>query len=377
QSISDTEFIVKGLLLTPEDGVYYTSDKKTFLSDPTHKDAKTSGSYLYYDSDLNGFYETVFVLAPDGLDGLEDKVYNVMAIGYNYDGSHDFIPYDTVPLRSYGYGSLATTGYSKDAILRMENGLAIFRSNAKDLLDSFYPPELTDGTSPKDYIFDISQMVTDTQAGKLYPELYNQVYNLQHAKAFNEYETNLWNDVREQVTQISISGYTAAIIGMVVANWLTPIVFGVLYFFQSYTSQVGKALLEEQRRIARTFYPMEASKRKLPNSLNSMRTKDVDREGIISVNNGHEGAYYTPVFGGEFGNMYDASVIASPPASWRFVGMYSDEQLLGADRSAQLANCHAQVDPTLVARYFNFNLDYFLITSELPALEETLNAEYS
>ncbi|KKL47772.1 hypothetical protein LCGC14_2332210, partial [marine sediment metagenome] len=43
---------------------------------------------MLYDSDQNGFYETVFIL-----DQIENGVYNVMSIGYNYDGLHDFIPY--------------------------------------------------------------------------------------------------------------------------------------------------------------------------------------------------------------------------------------------------------------------------------------------
>ena len=56
-------------------------------------EAKTSGHYLFYDSDQNGFYETVFVLSPDQD---ADGQYNVISIGYNYDGKHDFIPYQII-----------------------------------------------------------------------------------------------------------------------------------------------------------------------------------------------------------------------------------------------------------------------------------------
>ncbi|KKN43167.1 hypothetical protein LCGC14_0705930, partial [marine sediment metagenome] len=53
------EFEVKGVLITPPDGqVYYTSDVESFVGGT----AKTTGSYFFVDSDMNGYYETVYVI---------------------------------------------------------------------------------------------------------------------------------------------------------------------------------------------------------------------------------------------------------------------------------------------------------------------------
>ncbi|KKK99695.1 hypothetical protein LCGC14_2630160, partial [marine sediment metagenome] len=84
------EFEVEGVLITPHDGVYYTSDVESFVSGT----AKTSGSYFYVDSDQNGYYETVYVVKYERTNRFGAPVYNVMSIGFNNDGIHDFAPYE-------------------------------------------------------------------------------------------------------------------------------------------------------------------------------------------------------------------------------------------------------------------------------------------
>ena len=62
-------FKVTGVFITPRRGrVYYTSDMKKFNAgrgfDP-HYSAKINGHYLFYDSDSDGSYETIFSLASE------------------------------------------------------------------------------------------------------------------------------------------------------------------------------------------------------------------------------------------------------------------------------------------------------------------------
>jgi len=85
------EFEVEGVLITPPDGqVYYTSDIESFVSGT----AKTSCSYFFVDSDQNGYYETVYIIKYYRTNRLGNPVYNVMSIGFNNDGIHDFAPYE-------------------------------------------------------------------------------------------------------------------------------------------------------------------------------------------------------------------------------------------------------------------------------------------
>ncbi|KKM01570.1 hypothetical protein LCGC14_1793110, partial [marine sediment metagenome] len=85
------EFEVKGVLITPPDGrVYYTSDVESFVSGT----AKTTGSYFYVDSDLNGYYETVYIIKYYRTERFGTPVYYVMSIGFNNDGIYDFAPYE-------------------------------------------------------------------------------------------------------------------------------------------------------------------------------------------------------------------------------------------------------------------------------------------
>ncbi|GAI98465.1 unnamed protein product, partial [marine sediment metagenome] len=83
------------MFITPEDGqVYYTSDVYAFR-DGT---AKTKGHYFYVDSDLNGFYETVYIISNlYTVSRSGTPKYDVISIGLNYDGIHDFAPYEELP----------------------------------------------------------------------------------------------------------------------------------------------------------------------------------------------------------------------------------------------------------------------------------------
>ncbi len=364
-----TTFKVTGVLLTPLDGkVYYTSDKELFQESSTHDEAKTTGHYLYYDSDSNGFWETVFVLTPD-YDG--DNTYDVISIGYNYDGSHDFIPYAMVEMSTELFGTIHFTGqvdsidYGVSWRLDPETPLAI---------DSLYPKETSDGIGTKDQIFEIYRLKPNSFENNR--DLYIDVKQKQYAKAYHSYREGLWADVAQQVVSTTASGIGSIIVGSMIASWLAPFAFAGIYFLFALSSSSAKKREMKARLQARTFYSAGMEKTG-PKRLNKMLTSDFEREGLVAANLGHPGGYYSTVYGGVPGDMYDAEIITSPPATWR--AAITEEQNneenweMFPDYYDYLWGTQDQDGK----QWTNFNLDYSLITSELPALADTLNSIYS
>ncbi|KKN57054.1 hypothetical protein LCGC14_0566120, partial [marine sediment metagenome] len=383
----NTKFVVEGVLITPDAGVYVTSDKDVYLTSSDHKEARLSnedgvgeGSYLYYDSDSNGFYETVYILSPDN-NG--DGVYNVIGIGYNYHGSHDFVPYDTIPTNTEEFGTIATA-QSSDITFDTSDS-KILDIYQKENIDRVYPHDVTDGIIAMTHIFDISQLVIDSEAGKLYPGLYDDVKKQRYANVFNSYKNNLWIEVRIEVSKSLVAGIASAVVSSLYSTWLAPFVFAGLYFLMS-LDRGDPAFLAEQQVKGRTFYS-EGSDFTNPPSLNEKSITVIDREGMEAVTNQHAGAYYTTVFGGEPGDIYEASVISSPPSIWRYAEIEAAGSHYGwlfvdsptgpqyVRKTYDLGLEGEYIDP--VPQFTDFNLDYFLITSELPALEDTLNKRYS
>ncbi|KKN63932.1 hypothetical protein LCGC14_0496640 [marine sediment metagenome] len=154
--VGDTTFTAKGVLITPKDGlVYYTSDKYAYQSQG-HDEAKMEGHLFYYDSDLNGFYETVYVLAPDHD---SDGVYDVVSIGYNYDGKHEFAPYKLTKPWSRFADSITTRIYSREITYRGSIYTRSLKSSGiqgiLDYLEDHFPGAKTDDFIPRDTIFEI------------------------------------------------------------------------------------------------------------------------------------------------------------------------------------------------------------------------------
>ncbi|KKN72007.1 hypothetical protein LCGC14_0414890, partial [marine sediment metagenome] len=419
QQFPSTEFVVTGPLITPSDGVYFTSDKNAFFDSSTHEGAKLKdgagngiGHYLYYDSDLNDFYETVFILYPDDDD---DGVYDVIGIGYNYDGSHDFIPYDTILATNQKYGTIEMSGSTSTIILYSSTDTdkfgnsQVLKFDFKKTIDKLYPYDFSDGSAPKDHIFDISKLTTARAAEAIYPELYYETKEKQFAKAYQSYDNNLWKDVKNEVIKAGTSGFISSTIAIAAGSlWMAPFVFAALYFtFSWYEKEIAK-FDAEQHLKARTFWPRTAWDPHLyrdpitgvvigetperpsnPDSLNEMRDIDVRREGLVAVANNHKGAYYSNVFGGEMHNQYTADIITSPPGIWRATvpegedsGEVTPEKIpwwgwfSPLYQLTWLINLQDTLNHDYGPVFTNFNLDYFLITSELPALEEILNLKY-
>jgi hypothetical protein len=73
-----TDSSIKGQVIevTPSEGVFYDI---TYQFGPQ----KVSGSYLYYDSDNDNHFETIFVVVENN---------NVFDVGFDYDGDRYFVP---------------------------------------------------------------------------------------------------------------------------------------------------------------------------------------------------------------------------------------------------------------------------------------------
>ncbi|KKL72007.1 hypothetical protein LCGC14_2089230, partial [marine sediment metagenome] len=168
-----TEFTVKGIFITPKDGeVYYSSQKKDYEDGNI---VKKSGHYLLYDSDENEFYETVFILAP-----LDNGVYRVISIGYNYDGLHDFVPYIN-PEQTFERINDATstiTRYNTYDGAEWDNSedySNFWNDEMLNEINTVYNSNPSDGWIVKDQIIEIEKIAKGVDDPNRYTELYRDV----------------------------------------------------------------------------------------------------------------------------------------------------------------------------------------------------------
>jgi hypothetical protein len=176
--IGYTLFRVKGVFVTPADGmVYYTSDKNAFTSE---NNGKIKGHYLYYDSDENGFYETVFVLTPDDD---SDGIYNAVSIVYNYDGKHEIQPYQVLDEDdSVGFSYVENEYKGQYAYVDSQKGYATYMfhgssTEMKNFMRDHFPNSQPDNYIPRDHIFDISRLMPKEDVNRYAPGLFLDVYS--------------------------------------------------------------------------------------------------------------------------------------------------------------------------------------------------------
>lgn len=150
--------------------------------------------------------------------------------------------------------------------------------------------------------------------------------------------------------------------------WLAPLYFAAIYFVFSLSSAAQKKREMKARQQGLLYYSDDVE-RDIPNRFSKMRTADYEREGLIAANQGHPGGYYGTVYGGVPGDMYEAEVVASPPSHWRTLKLR--EKITSREDMEYNAKAMGFFG------FADFNLDYSFITSELPALAEILNSQYS
>ena len=115
----------------------------------------------------------VFILSPDEDN---DGIYNVISIGYNYDGKHDFVTYQILDEDApVGFDYVLEendSGFTSGSNLMFHGEENIL----KKYMDEHFPRAPFDGYIPKDQIFEISRLMPAKELNSYAPRLFYEVY---------------------------------------------------------------------------------------------------------------------------------------------------------------------------------------------------------
>jgi len=191
---------------------------------------------------------------------------------------------------------------------------------------------------------------------------------------------------------VTAGGASAALIAGVSAAWApyaAPFVFAAVYFLLSWANGEEKARVTKAINDAMTYYPSGDFNE--PTSLSEKTAKDrLFDDSLAAYNQGHPGAYYTTVVGGEPGNMYTGELMVTPPHSGgdikSLIDAYEEynegyEEYLGnpleepitqelLDQLSRNQKLHDEFLASVRNSVVRKNLDYFFLSSELPAINE-------
>jgi hypothetical protein len=377
-STSDMKLNITGVFITPADGkVYYTSDKDSFKINGG-KTAKTRGHYLYYDSDQNGFFETVYVLSPVKGYG-DDAYYEVIAIGFNYDGKHDFIPY-----------SKTETGFSIESLNEFKDVLSreihltdnnVFTFAKLKGCDRLFPPEEHDGYELKDNVFEIRKLISTSAQNTKFSELFYETRHKEFDKVWEIFGERYERDLNEQVTISIIAGVAAAIARYFLIDFGAMAVYFGIYTTLSLITNDVKAREAEAKLRSQTFYSEDADNNQ-PRILNSKYpTDDIWSDSMAAALSGHPGTYYAEVRGGQTGNEYLGYVVAAPPSDARCWGGSNTGlfEFIGSNLGSVFLDYLPQdVNPDIMAGLdFDYhNLDFLMVSSELYSYNDQKHYTY-
>ena len=330
--VGSTVFTVKGVFLTPADGkVFHTSEKYALTSELCSY-GKIDGHYLYFDSDDNGFYETVFILGPDDD---EDGIYHVISIGYNYDGKHDFIPYLVLDEdEPEGYNFVAKdyqSGFADGKDILWDGDESVMKTHLK----VHFPKAEFDNYIPKDQIFEVSKLLPGVNFSQYAPSLFFEVYTLWYGETWNIYMKSFESEVWSQVEMIATAAVGAAVVGMVSAiihlgrHWagiIAGTVFAIIYFFETQALQAKKREISNHQLSSHTYYNINPSGTlnediPYPTTLNEKRAKEIT--SLWEHQLGHPSAKFVPVSDPE--GLYKGEIIVTPPDQFRNLGMVNAE----------------------------------------------------
>ena len=372
------EFKVKGVLITPPDGqVYYTADVESFIDGS----AKTDGHYFYVDSDLNNFYETVYILSythATARDGTPK--YNVMSIGQNNDGIHDFAPYERlnkkeISVSNFDNLAMESARFGTDWVYNFDKLRKVkILWDQESILEEY-------GLKPKDNIFEIYKLVETSEQNSKFPKLFYEIRHETYSTAWEQYHKQLVKDIAEQVFMSVTAGVLSAFVEASITastlgfGYLAAKAASVLVYFAVYTLMTKfsiDAKLHESKAISRSgiFYSVSDGV-KSPTSLNEKSFADrFLQDSMAAALLGHPGGYYMTVTGGEPGNMYEGNLLVSPPRFGRLGNTNLLEDIGGFMRllSDNLLNMGKSDSDAFTALDFDdTNLNYLLLTSELPS----------
>ncbi|MHA2010196.1 MAG: hypothetical protein ACXABO_21345 [Promethearchaeota archaeon] len=338
-STEGTAFRVEGAFITPPDEtVYYTSDMDAFKASQnmpierfTWQDhtidinpAKIRGHYLFYDSDYDGFMETVFILSPDDD---SNGVYDVVSIGYNYDGDYNFIPYERVG-SSRESRTFTTFGQSYEFIPNRNQHNPIPRGDTQIWYEDFYPyfvdllypTDITGEYISKDPIFGIWRLMPTGESNN--PLLFHQAKSKEYAEAWSIYEGQLWQEIWDQVNMIVIVGTVSADVAATgLGAPFAALTFAATYFLLSQANNEEEKREMRQQMKARTYYPVD-SVRNAPVVVSDKRRSDY--ADIMEHWQGYPSAKYATVTGGEPGNLFIGEAVVVLPEELRGEGLSLD-----------------------------------------------------
>ena len=370
------EIEVTGAMVTPADGqVYYTSDIDAF----TDGSAKTSGNYFFVDSDQNSFFETVYIISNIyTVSRLGIPIYDVISIGLNYDGIHDFAPYeklDQVENTLTDFSNLAKESrmFGSDWIYNFDN----LKNN--DLLfeilneeDKFWKKYKT-----KDQIFEIYKTSKNSEENPKFTELFYEIRHKSYARAWDAYRKQLIGDIAEQVFMSLTAAFLSAAVEAIITastlgfGWLGAKGMAILTYIGVYTLMTKfsidrKLHVAEAKERSEKFYPSSSGQQK-PTSLNEKNLYDRFLQDIMAAAIiGHPGGYYATVSGEDSGATYTGQLLVSPPNPLRLaVGFLTDgfyELLI----ENFVSMGESDPDAYTALDFDDVNLDYLLMTSELP-----------
>ncbi|KKN36693.1 hypothetical protein LCGC14_0771070, partial [marine sediment metagenome] len=375
-AIKNSRFRVTGVLATPQDGfVYYTSDKELFKDG----NAKTPGNYLYFDSDNNNFYETVYILGEPVTEynersGLSTTVYHVKSIGYNYDGSHEFAPYKHVNREI-----ITQTDFEQLASETPKRFGAYWIVNFRKLRDNslLFPDDPFDGYEAKDHIFEVYKLAEPSEFNSKFPKLFYEVRHQTYSDAWSIYSSQLAQDTAEQVFMtLTASAASAPLQAIPIAGQ----VLGTLAYIGVYTLMTKFSIDLKRHKAdamqkAFTFTPVSLDEMK-PKTLNERSPVHAFwEESTIAALMGHPGAYYTTVQGEVENQIYTAQAIVSPHNLLRDNLAKNSKGFLDFIWDNMWNPGDSNPDLMIGLDFDNINLDYFLLTSELSSLND--NPDYT
>ncbi|KKL15557.1 hypothetical protein LCGC14_2504410, partial [marine sediment metagenome] len=219
-------------------------------------------------------------------------------------------------------------------------------------------------------------------------ELFYEIRHKTYATAWNLYKKQLLGDIASQV----FMSVTASIISATVEAFITAGTFGLgwlsakaagtlaylgVYLLMTKFSIDAKLHQAEAQTRVDTFYAVSSDQRD-PTSLNGKSIGDsVLQDGMAAALLGHPGGYYTTVSGGEPGNMYTGDLLVTPPNVAR---MANGVSIVGGFLALLWDNFWnmggSDPDKFTGLDYDDMNLNYFMLTSELPSYNQRENYNY-
>ncbi|KKN63933.1 hypothetical protein LCGC14_0496650 [marine sediment metagenome] len=228
------------------------------------------------------------------------------------------------------------------------------------------------------------------------PSLYSQVYANMYAATWAVFNDGIWRDVREQVGMITVAGIasSAAFLGVTslmaaglaatgVGALVAGAVFAVVYFLESTLLSAAKKRIQKEKESAQTYYRVDEERK---NDLD-LSEKSHGYEDAWEHIERHPSAKYVPVSGGEPGRRFTAQALAVPPKKLRLrVSELSKAEIellmasiepMASSKTDLWNKVIEAVEMLNKGRYTYTNLDFLLVSSELPSYNSKEHYQFS